>query len=358
MSGTLSALNVDQYNKRKIYGIRRGIVEYNVDPLKIGRCKVRVPELHSTEKSIETKDLPWAYPMHHYGGFHDGGSFYVPPVGATVLVQFEMGDPEYPFYGGTFWKIPPDVLELNTKTSKETGKVLPERPISMGQWFEPIGPETPQEILETPYEPTSHIIHKSVKGHTILMEDRDGFERFRIIDRSGQELRFSSPITEGMNDGNASQRGTKSAFSGDTPPYKDYAGGATTIELLGTSGQGIKILSKENSEYIEIVSKDDSAKATPDVAKNKISLLIGGGLGILEIAGVKDSVEKVKLVMDLHSGSIELKSTSSITLKTDILTLVSSLLQIRGDVSIEGDLTVRGDSILSGDVIGINEAKP
>ncbi len=35
-----------------------------MDPLKLGRCQVRIVNLHTHDKSIlPTEDLPWAYPM-------------------------------------------------------------------------------------------------------------------------------------------------------------------------------------------------------------------------------------------------------------------------------------------------------
>ena len=41
-----------------------GCVENRQDPLKLGRCQVRVVGLHNYDKSqLKTEDLPWAYPM-------------------------------------------------------------------------------------------------------------------------------------------------------------------------------------------------------------------------------------------------------------------------------------------------------
>lgn len=41
-----------------------GVVEDRLDPLKLGRCRVRILGKHTEEKTqIPTQDLPWAYPM-------------------------------------------------------------------------------------------------------------------------------------------------------------------------------------------------------------------------------------------------------------------------------------------------------
>ena len=41
-----------------------GCVENRQDPLKLGRCQVRVVGLHNHDKTnLKTEDLPWAYPM-------------------------------------------------------------------------------------------------------------------------------------------------------------------------------------------------------------------------------------------------------------------------------------------------------
>lgn len=632
----LTALNREKYNRERIFGVYRGIVEYNVDPMKLGRVKVRIPNLHSTEKSISTEGLPWAYPMHHFGGAHDMGSYYVPSVGATIFVQFEMGDPEHPIYFGTWWKVPPMVREMNTKTSPVDGKVLPERPVSMGQWYQPIGPEAPQEVLSSPYEPTVHVLHKchafgtkvltadlkwvnveelregdeliafdeeppseferrrwkkttvtsvfldveecykivlsngdeivctgdhphlvskglkrrqkwvkttelitkelnqngngfpsklvkvvnlpstnlitefergyvsgafdadgtfgaytsksngfkkdgkdicgysfhlmigqvdnvlletvtgivekagyktksfsrkknekwkgfhelkvlggksevlrflsefrpprllerfygnienmgrlvsidtpevvsvtaigrvpivrlgtesatyiangyathnTPKGHTILLEDRDGYEKIRIIDRSGQEIRMTSPITDFFNEQNFSQRNTKSVLHGDNLPYDRMAGESATMEFIGASGQGIRIFSKPDNEFIEITSKTDDSKATPSDSQNSIRFLLGGGLGLVELIGKKEGTEILRLQINLNSGTVDLKTTSAITMEAPLLTLLSEILSMKGEVSIEGSLRVKGDSSFIGNVTGIQEAR-
>lgn len=335
--------------KKEFFGLYRGVVEYNVDPQKRGRCKVRVVAAHGTEKGIDTAYLPWAEPiLPSGGGFHDGGSFSVPPVGATVWVQFEQGDPQFPVYQGSWLKNTKEPREYLTKTSPVTGEVLPERPVSSGEWLPQEGPESPVEVLATPYEPTTHVVAKSVKGHTLLVEDRDGFEVLRIIDRAGQEIRLSSPVSDSANEANALQRGTDSVIEGESFDYGDFAGGGSTVEIVGTHGQGLKIFSKADSEFFEIQSNDPLSR----LEQNRVRLLLGGGLGTLEIRGVRNGVDEVLLSMDLHSGHIEVFSTESITMRTRVMNILAEMLTIKADVFIDGNLYVKGNAVFGGKLTG------
>ena len=49
-----------------------GCVENRLDPLKLGRCQVRVVGLHTENKvELPTFDLPWAHPnLLRYSSFH------------------------------------------------------------------------------------------------------------------------------------------------------------------------------------------------------------------------------------------------------------------------------------------------
>lgn len=328
-------------------------MEYNLDPLRIGRCKVRVHNLHSTEKSIETKDLPWAKPMPWYGGVHDCGSMIVPAVGSTTFVLFGQGDPEHPVYFGSWYKNPTELRDINFKTSKETGEVLPTVPVSAGQWQQPIGPEVPSEFSASPYfDPTVKVLLKSLKGHTFLAEDRDGFESLSIIDRAGQELVFKSPVTDNENDFNSAQRGLKEARVGTDLDYDKLAGSTSTVELLGKNGQGFRITASPDSESVEVTSKDATYPAASDQGANKVTLRLGAGLGIIELIGVSEGQETFRLLVHTSTGNVELKSTGSFTLSSDLIALLGKYIQVQGDVSVRGNLSVVGDISSSGRVSG------
>jgi hypothetical protein len=75
----------------RLYGKYRGTVTDNLDPLRIGRVRVRVPEVTGGA------DLGWAMPC------VPAGFFSVPPIGAEVWIEFEQGNPDYPICSGSLW---------------------------------------------------------------------------------------------------------------------------------------------------------------------------------------------------------------------------------------------------------------
>ena len=97
------------------YGKYRGVVIDNNDPTQLGRLTARVPDIFGDEIS------GWALPATPYAG--DGvGLYLIPPLGASVWIEFEHGNPEYPIWSGCFWAagevpaspVSPDVKVLKT----------------------------------------------------------------------------------------------------------------------------------------------------------------------------------------------------------------------------------------------------
>lgn len=83
-------------SRSRHYGKHRGIVTDNQDPKNLGRVRARVPEVLG---DVETG---WALPCAPYAG--DGvGLFTVPPPGAGVWIEFEVGDVSRPIWSGCWW---------------------------------------------------------------------------------------------------------------------------------------------------------------------------------------------------------------------------------------------------------------
>lgn len=80
---------------QRYHGKFRGRVTDNRDPMRLGRLRVLVPAV-----LFET-DV-WAMPCVPYAG-PDVGWFVLPPVGASVWVEFEGGDLDDPIWTGCFW---------------------------------------------------------------------------------------------------------------------------------------------------------------------------------------------------------------------------------------------------------------
>ena len=146
----------------RCYGKYRGRVVDNADPKKLGRLKLSVPSLLGDEVT------GWATPCVPYGGDTNQGFLFIPEVGAGVWVEFEEGNTEFPIWSGTFWWEPGGESEVPKPTSADG---------SEGDIQDP---------------PTRKII-KTVKGHTIQLEDGDGEERIIISDgESENRIVFST----------------------------------------------------------------------------------------------------------------------------------------------------------------------
>jgi len=80
---------------KRFYGKYRGTVENNIDPLMLGRIMATVGD-------IAVVPLGWAMPC---APFPMGGtpSLTVPPIGASVWIEFEQGNPDYPIWSGGYW---------------------------------------------------------------------------------------------------------------------------------------------------------------------------------------------------------------------------------------------------------------
>ncbi|MGO9079694.1 MAG: phage baseplate assembly protein V [Streptosporangiaceae bacterium] len=122
--GEPKAQDPDPEVRKRFFGKYRGSVVVNVDPLLQGRLMVRVPDVFGILPSS------WALPCVPLAGPQMGTSFVPPPVGSSVWVEFEQGDPQMPIWVGCFWDAP---SSLGT----------------MGMVVAALGTTTPSVTLET-----------------------------------------------------------------------------------------------------------------------------------------------------------------------------------------------------------------
>lgn len=87
-----------------------GVVEDRMDPMKLGRCRVRVVGIHTHDKTVlPTIDLPWAMPVQPMisGAMSGIGKAPVGPVeGTWVVVFFQDEDNQFPMMMGSIGGIP------------------------------------------------------------------------------------------------------------------------------------------------------------------------------------------------------------------------------------------------------------
>ena len=77
---------IDEYGNRRFYGVYRGTVTHNRDPLKKNRLRFTVPQVLGNEVT------DWAWGMNTNSA----------SIGQGVWVMFEGGDPAYPIWIGKF----------------------------------------------------------------------------------------------------------------------------------------------------------------------------------------------------------------------------------------------------------------
>lgn len=104
---------------RRYYGKYRSVVVNNVDPQRLGRIQVQVPEIGPLPL------MTWAMPCLPVGGLQMG-VFAVPLIKTGVWVEFEQGDPDYPIWTGCYFashevpnrvsEVPPGVPSITMQT--------------------------------------------------------------------------------------------------------------------------------------------------------------------------------------------------------------------------------------------------
>lgn len=137
---------IDMHPDERHFGIYRGIVIDNRDPLKLGRLKLQVPSVLAREVT------GWALPCLPYGGGPQQGMFMVPDNDSHVWVEFEAGNVQNPIWVGTFWKNEGDPPTLSAKE-----------------------------------EPTTRLL-QTKSGHILQFDDEDGQEQIRFHHPAGAEL--------------------------------------------------------------------------------------------------------------------------------------------------------------------------
>jgi hypothetical protein len=162
-----------------------GVVEDRDDPLKLGRVKVRIYNVHSMKQSrVGTDNLPWAVVMSPVTGANFNKVGQAPlgiQVGTTVIGFFMDGDDgNNPIIMGATagipgqivdnHDVPPEARELNTINKEQ------------------LGPEPPSAYnAKYPYNK----VMRTESGHVVEIDDTPNFERIHVYHKSGSYLEIN-----------------------------------------------------------------------------------------------------------------------------------------------------------------------
>jgi hypothetical protein len=250
-----------QGENRKFYGLYRGRIEDIDDPDRVCRVKVRVWAVHGDKVRWPKTALPWAEVPDEGGGGYDFGSYDPYTIGSSVWLGFEMGDPDIPVIIGGFRGEP-----LRDDDNPNVFLVDDQEPPVETSWLPPDGElETPKDVFDEAHandpHPTRRVWKKSFKGHTIVVDDGDGKEFFKIIDRAGQILEFDCAVKADVGKGNAAQRGTRDAIRGDQMSHAAMVDKYAHIRLVDLSGQQLLLSAQDREEFVELRSRNKLGSA-------------------------------------------------------------------------------------------------
>ena len=232
-----------------------GVVEDRIDPLKLGRCRVRCFGWHSANKmQLPTNMLPWAVPSIPVNSMN----VYAPKEGEMVFGFFVDGEnAQEPVMLGSFPSIPlqkanPKDAFNDPRTSAQLA-AAPVKPTESATNYprkldEPTtsrlarnDSDYPSEIVAakkskraSKVEPASYYaakypynnVYESESGHALEFDDTKGAERVHIYHRSGS-------YTEWAPDGSRSERIQKDKFEVVVGNEKVYIKGDVQIYVDG-----------------------------------------------------------------------------------------------------------------------------
>jgi hypothetical protein len=346
--------NLPEHTSARLDGLWPALVEYVLDPLQMGRVRVRVyhlfgPQGTDIKTKVPTDQLPWAMPCFPFAGGNDYGSFMIPPVGSTVWVAAASGNPEVLVYLGGFYAINKEAQEYLRTMGFPTAEISMAG--SSDVWTGPKGPEMPIEALQMLHgSPEVMVPAKSVKGAAIVFDDKDERENVSVVDRAGQGLFMEGEVQKGPNLKNARQRGHKLAAKGEPPiTVGDTVANETRVFLVDAAGQAVLMHAHQGSERIKIVSRPVEGDNTNYAGhKEEMSVELDAGSKRIVLASSSGGDAGARVVLDAAAGYIEL--TGPVVLRIN-----AQSLEVLGRATVKGDLFVEGDCLIGGDQIIVGE---
>lgn len=235
-----------------------GVVEDRNDPLKMGRCRVRVFGIHTENiQELPTEKLNWAHPVFPL----NNPNGYSPKEGDTVVGFFMDGEEaQFPMMLGITPKIPPGrantALGFNDPRTSTQLQNSPKKPDEFGEGNgkypraidEPTTPRLARnenmansqfqikrnKIIDGSGEVVKPLrtvypynnVYESESGHALEFDDTPGQERVHLFHRNGSYL-------EMMPDGSTNQKTEKNKSDVTRGKSQIYVGEDLTVTVKG-----------------------------------------------------------------------------------------------------------------------------
>ncbi|OHD15864.1 MAG: hypothetical protein A2Y38_04555 [Spirochaetes bacterium GWB1_59_5] len=242
--------NAARRQSGRLYGPQEGRIESVDDPARLGRVQIRIWVLHGGPNDTSPAALPWCQVVLPGGAGYDHGPSHEYIVGQDVWIECRDGDMRYPIVLGSMHGAAGEEIEMLTRSGT---------PAAEQTWKAPKGSTVPKDVFDgkaaDDKHPTRKVWKKSYKGHTIVVEDKDGAEFLRIIDRAGQMIEMSCPVTVEANKNNAQQRGVRDTVKGDQVGHDKLVEGRAFIRLKDISGQEVVLDGREGNESVTLTSQ-------------------------------------------------------------------------------------------------------
>jgi hypothetical protein len=224
-----------------------GVVEDVMDPLQLGRVKVRVYHFYSMNNSLlPTEDLPWAHIVMpttsaSYQGKGWSPTFIRPD--STVFGFFVDGPQgQMPIVLGTYPGIPqpnPDFTDTDNFTSdmhdvsqlaRGVNKLSSAKAEVRSKEDNPMEPPPTATFgAQYPYNK----VFESERGHAIEMDDTPGAERIHVYHNSGSYVEMSNGMTVDKTNGIRINTATVGHYTKSNGDMFVVADGALTIYAKG-----------------------------------------------------------------------------------------------------------------------------
>lgn len=251
-----------------------GVVENNVDTLKLGRCQVRIFGKHTDDRTeYPTNDLPWAQCVFKGPNISEQSDFSVPNNGDYVIISFLDSMEQCPIILGSIPKIVTELPDFTVGFSDPDQTYpdsdhLDESGISRLARNENISDTIIQDKKddkktgvdcagttfdepETPYAteyPNNKVIN--TKHHVIELDDTSGAERIHIYHKSGSSIEFHP-------NGDQVEIVKAKKFLIIESDDNKYIGGTRNIHIEGDENKTVSGAQKEEIDSKEITTSAD-----------------------------------------------------------------------------------------------------